>query len=185
MDWSKGYKREHKASWEDIAQAIHDAVTMDEIIKVYAPAYPPRHHRIPCPIHNGKDYNLSFTTLGYRCFVCGAAGDAISFVKDCLGLSSRTDAMRRINQDLGLRLPLDGYVDAGFSAETERRRKEAEQRNRERQAWWDRYHALMDEWVELDKVKRTADPLSNDWCNAVKRLDIVGYLLDSMPAEPR
>ena len=59
MDWSKGYKREQRASVEDIAQAIRDSVTMSEIVKVYAPSTPPRHNRIPCPFHNGKDYNLS------------------------------------------------------------------------------------------------------------------------------
>lgn len=185
MEWSKGYKRERKASWEDIADAIRDTVTMGEIVKVYAPSPPPRHNRIPCPIHHGKDYNLSFTPHGYRCFVCGAAGDAIGFVKDVLGLSTRSDAMRRINQDLGLRLPLDGDVDAGFNAETERRRKEAQERERIRQEWWTQYHAWMDEWIECDKVVRTAEPLSDEWCTAVKRLEYLGYLLDGMPQEPR
>ena len=185
MDWSKGYKRESKASWDNIAEAIHDTVTMGEIVKVYAPSPPPRHNRIPCPFHNGKDYNLSFMPHGYKCFVCGATGDAIAFVKDLLGLSTRADAMRRINQDLGLRLPLDGEVDARFSETAINRRKEAQERERIRQEWWAQYHALMDEWIECDKVKRTAEPMSDEWCNAVKRLEYIGYLLDGLPPEPR
>lgn len=185
MDWSKAYKREQSASVEDIAQAIRDSVTMGEIVKVYAPNPTPRHNRIPCPFHNGKDYNLSFTPHGYKCFVCGASGDAISFVKDIFGLHTRTDAMRRINQDFGLRLPLDGEVDARFSETAVNRRREAQKRERIRQEWWTQYHALMDEWIECDKVKRTAEPMSDEWCNAVKRLEYIGYLLDGLPNEPR
>ena len=185
MDWSKGYKRENKANWEDIAQAIKDSVTMGEIVKVYAPNPPPRHNRIPCPFHSGKDYNLSLMPHGYKCFVCGASGDAISFVKDLLSLSTRGDAMRRINQDFGLHLPLDGEVSQQASEEFDRRRREAQERERIRQEWWTQYHALMDEWIECDKVKRTAEPMSDEWCNAVKRLEYIGYLLDGLPPEPR
>ena len=185
MDWSKGYKREQRASVEDIAQAIRDSVTMGEIVKVYAPSTPPRHNRIPCPFHNGKDYNLSLMPYGYKCFVCGAAGDAIAFVKDLLGLSTRVDAMRRINQDFGLRLPLDGEVDAQFIETAINRRKEAQERERIRQEWWTQYHTLMDEWIECDKVKRTAEPMSDEWCNAMKRLEYIGYRLDVLPDEPR
>ena len=178
MEWRAEYKPERKASWEDIAQAIHDTVTMDEVIKVYAPNPAPRKHRIPCPIHHGQDFNLSFTPRGYRCFVCGAAGDVIAFVKDCLGLSTRADAMRRINQDLMLRLPLDGCVDAGFSEEAQRRRKQAEAEERAKQEWEDIYHRWLDEWIELDKIRRTAEPMSDEWVDAVKRIDYIGYLLD-------
>ena len=185
MDWSKEYKREHKASWEDIAQAIHDTVTMDEIVKTYVPSPPPRHNRIPCPFHNGRDYNLSLMPHGYRCFVCGAAGDAIAFVKDLLGLSTRADAMRRINQDFGLHLPLDGNVDASFSEAALNRRREAQERERIRQVWWDKYDTLMDEWTKYDKIKMSAEPMSNEWCNAVKRLEYIGYVLDGLPNEPR
>ena len=185
MDWSKGYKRESKASWEDIAEAIHDTVTMGEIVKVYAPSPPPRHNRIPCPFHNGKDYNLSLMPHGYKCFVCGAAGDAIAFVKDLLGLSTRADAMRRINSDLRLNLPLDTAVNSTQNAELSRRRAEAEKRRKEVQAWWDRYHELMDAWTECDRVRSTADPNSAEYADAVKRIDYLSYQLDELPPEPR
>lgn len=185
MDWSKGYKRERKADWEDIAQAIHDTVTMGEIVKVYAPSPPPRHNRIPCPFHNGKDYNLSFMPHGYKCFVCGATGDAIAFVKDLLGLSTRADAMRRINQDLGLRLPLDGNVDDGFNETAINRRKEAQERERIRKEWWTQYHALTDEWIECEKTRKSAEIYSANWTKAVKRMEYLSYILDGLPPEPR
>ena len=185
MDWSKEYRTERRASWEDIADEIHDTVTMDEVLDLYVPGVPRRHHRMPCPIHDGKDPNFSYTPHGYKCFVCGASGDVIAFVKDVLGLSTRADAMRRINSDLRLNLPLDTAVNSAQNAELSRRRAEAEKRRKEVQAWWDRYHELMDAWTECDRARRTADPNSAEYADAVKRIDYLSYQLDEMPPEPR
>ena len=185
MDWSKGYKRENRATLDEIADAIRATVPMLHAIEFYYPELNPRHNRIPCPIHNGKDYNFAFGTDWYKCYVCGAAGDVISFVKESQGAPTRLDAIKRINNDFMLHLPLRGEVDAQFSETAINRRKEAQERERIRQEWWTQYHALMDEWIECDKVKRTAEPMSDEWCNAVKRLEYIGYVLDGLPNEPR
>lgn len=42
--------------------------------------------RGPCPFHHGKNDNFSVTSRGYKCFVCGEAGDVFSFVEKHLGL---------------------------------------------------------------------------------------------------
>ena len=43
--------------------------------------------RGPCPFHHGKHDNFSVTPRGgYKCFVCGEAGDAFTFVQKHLGL---------------------------------------------------------------------------------------------------
>ena len=43
--------------------------------------------RGPCPLHHGKNDNFSVTTKGgYKCFVCGEAGDVFTFVRKHLGL---------------------------------------------------------------------------------------------------
>ena len=70
MDWEKAYKPERKANIEDIVAIIHDSVTMEDVLSVYSPSTPRRGHRCPCPIHNGKDFNMSYTDHGYKCFVC-------------------------------------------------------------------------------------------------------------------
>lgn len=184
MDWSKGYKVERQASWDDIAQAIHDSVTMDDVIDAYCPGVQRRNHRMPCPIHDGKGPNFSYTRNGYKCFVCGASGDVVSFVSEVCGLRSRADAMRKINQDLRLGLPIGSAVNDVQSAEIQRRRKEAEQKRKAHDEWWALYHKLMDEWTECDKVKRSAEPFSDEWCAAVKRLEYLNQALDEMPQEP-
>jgi hypothetical protein len=105
VNWTEEYKPERRASWEDIAQAIHDSVTMSDVIGVYCPEARPRHHRMPCPIHNGIGFNFSFTDHGYCCFVCNETGDVIKFVQTVCSLRSRTDAMTQINRDFHLNLP--------------------------------------------------------------------------------
>jgi DNA primase len=42
--------------------------------------------RGPCPFHHGKNDNFSVTARGYKCFVCGEAGDVFTFVEKHLGL---------------------------------------------------------------------------------------------------
>lgn len=178
MDWTQTFKAERKADLADIASTIHDAVTMDDVIHAYSPGLRTRNHRAPCPFHNGKDYNFSFTRNGYKCFVCGVSGDVISFVKDSLGLSTRLDAMKRINADLRLHLPIDGNVSAEMSADLAKRRAEREKQERAEQEWLDKYHELLDEWIRLDQIKRTADPESAEYADAVKRIDRISYQLD-------
>ena len=178
MEWSKAFREERKADWSDIAASIHESVTMDDVIRTYAPNLRVRNHRAPCPLHNGKDYNFSYTRNGYKCFVCGASGDVITFVKELLRLSTRVDAMKRINADLRLNLPIDGNISAELSADLAKRRAERERQEREEQECLDRYHELMDEWIRLDQTKRTADPASKEYADAVKRIDYISYLID-------
>ena len=185
MNWKAGFLPERKADWGDIANSIRDSVTMEDVIHAYAPEVRTKNHRCPCPFHNGKDFNLSYTRSGYKCFVCGASGDVITFVKDIRDMPTRVDAMKRINADLRLNLPVDGSVSEEVGANFARRRAEREARERAHEEWCETYHALLDEWVELDKTKRTADPRSSAYAEAVKRIDYVAYRLDSLPSEPR
>lgn len=186
--WSSIYRPQRKVPLEDIAQGIRETVSMDDAVSLYAPEHPPRGRRIPCPIHHGKDYNLSFTAHGYRCFVCGAAGDVIGFVKDVCELSTRPDAMRRINRDFHLGLPIEGEATFQFSAEAARRRLEAQKRQRAISEWEERYNDLWDEWARLD-AQIQALSISDTWeaaerAKAIERRETVEYLIDGLPEKP-
>ena len=185
MDWKKGFAPERKIDWADIADFIRDAVPMVHAIDYYYPELTPRHGRIPCPLHGGKDYNFSLHGSVYKCFVCGATGDVITFVKETQGCSTRVDAMKRINADFMLHLPIDANVTAEFSKEMARRRAEREKKEKAHEEWEETYRSLWAEWIECDKAKRTADPESEEYANAVKRIDYVAYRLNALPSEPR
>lgn len=185
MDWSKEYKTERRIDWADVAQTIRDTVSMDDVLDVYAPEIPRRNHRCPCPFHNGKDFNMSYMYSGYKCFVCGVGGDVIAFVKDKLGLATRADAMKRINADFHLNIPIDRNITTAENSEIAKRREAAERKRKEITDWNELYDRLMDEWCRCDREKMNSEPMSDEWCNAVKRLEYIGYLLDGLPPEPR
>lgn len=158
---------------------------MEDVLEHYCPSTPRRQHRCPCPIHNGKDFNFSYLDHGYRCFSCGATGDVVKFVQQILELPNRSDAMKRINADFGLGLPIGVALSDSQSANLALKRAEASAKKAAEDAWLDEYHALTDEWIRLDKVRRTADPMSDEYAEAVKSIDRIGYLLDDLPSDEK
>ena len=187
--WSKEYKPQRRAEISDIAQAIRDTIGMDDVVRVYAPSHAPRKQRIPCPIHHGEDYNMSFTNTGFKCFVCGASGDVISFVKAVCGFKTRVEAMRRINADFSLHLPIDGDAAPCFSEEAAVRRKKAEERKRAVEEWRAEYDRLWDEWSRLDILLSSLDPSDPDDAEdisvAIAKKTDIEHRLDTLPPEPR
>ena len=185
VDIWTGFKPERRASAADIAQTIRDSVTMDEVIRFYSPSTPTRNHRCPCPFHNGKDYNLAYNNQRYKCFVCGESGDVISFVKGICECATRLEAMERINIDFRLNLSTNCSLSAIQSANLALRREAAAKKEAEKHNWWEQYHALMDEWVRLDRMRMEAAPMSDDYAEAVRKLTDIEYQLDCLPPEPR
>lgn len=181
------YTPERRADIGDIAQAIHDAVTIEQALEFYFPNTPRRHHRCPCPIHCGNDYNFSYTEHGYRCFVCGASGDVIALVKEACELSTRVDAMKRISTDFNLRLFSDTPLAPEISAKIRKAREDAEKRQAEREAWENAYHAALDEWIRLDCIIIHTPLDSEDnivkVCRAREKRAEVGYRLDTIKAQ--
>ena len=86
-------------------EAIKEQVSMQDAIALYAPGSTARHNRIPCPIHNGANFNLSFTDRLYHCFACGSGGDVISFTQHVFELDFRA-AIDKLNADFNLGIPL-------------------------------------------------------------------------------
>lgn len=186
VDWNKVYRRETRVSWEDLATVIHDTVTMEDVLSTYAPSTPRRGRRCPCPIHNGKDYNFSFTDKGYKCFVCGASGDVVAFVKDVCELSTRADAMKQISQDFCLGFNFGDIISDKRSNKISELKQKARAKEREREEWNARYHALLDEWCALDReVSRSGAHSPAEVAKANQRMAELRYELDNLPPEPR
>ena len=88
----------------DYAGIIKSSVPMPEVVERYTGRRIIR-NRIRCPIHHGSDLNMRIYPKSYYCWVCHAAGDQIQFVQSVLGVSFQ-DAMRRLNEDFRLNLPI-------------------------------------------------------------------------------
>ena len=158
MNWTESYHREERITWDDIANKIRETVTMSDAIEAYTPEYIPRNRRMPCPIHNGKDYNFTFTTTGFKCFVCNESGDVIEYVRLVCNLKERTDAMKKINNDFRLNMPLGETITGADSFEVERRRRAVREREMERKRLETIYDAALDRYTFLDILKREAAP---------------------------
>ena len=88
----------------DYAEIIKSSIPMQEVVERYTGQRIVR-NRIRCPMHNGADRNMRIYPKSYYCWVCHAAGDQIQFVQSVCGLSFQ-DAMRRLNEDFKLGLPV-------------------------------------------------------------------------------
>lgn len=162
----------------DLAEEIKARVGMEEIAEHYCGVKPVM-HRIPCPFHSGKDRNLALYRNGYKCYVCGAAGDQISFVRQLTG-TDFVGAVRDIDRAFGLGLPLDGEgrADPVLLREAARR---AERRRRERLEEQERdelRNLLWDVWALCDRVLRECGPEDPRWAAAARHIDWLAYLID-------
>ena len=108
---------------EDVFQLCRERVSAEEAARFYGYA-PDRRGKILCPFHPDKHPSLSFHRGFFRCWSCGASGSAIDFAARLFGLTP-LEAVRKLNGDLGLDLPLDREPDP---EERERARREAELR---------------------------------------------------------
>ena len=163
----------------DYAGIIKSSVPMPEVAERYTGQRIVR-NRIRCPIHHGSDLNMRIYPKSYYCWVCHAAGDQIQFVQSVLGLSFQ-DAMRRINDDFGLGLPIGAEPsDAERNRLAELNRKIAEHRRLEdaRLSDAEARERMAADWVGLlhqveiicrEKAPKTPwDEWADDWCEAMR-----------------
>ena len=163
----------------DYAEIIKSTVPMPEVAERYTGQRIVR-NRIRCPMHNGTDRNLRIYPKSYYCWVCHAAGDQIQFVQSVLSLSFQ-DAMRRINDDFGLGLPIGTEpsdaerhrLDELNRKIEERRRLEdarlsdAEARERMTAGWVGLLHQV-EIICEQRRPKTPWDEWADDWCEAMR-----------------
>lgn len=89
--------------------------------------HPNRSEFICCPFHREKTPSLKFfTDGGWKCFGCGKGGSSIDFVAALYDLTP-LEAVRRLNDDFRLNLPLDRQQTPAERREAEK----AAQRRRE------------------------------------------------------
>ena len=173
----------------DYAETIKRTVTMQQAIALYAPNHAPRINRIPCPIHNGDNYNLHYSDKLYYCHVCHDGGDVIKFVRHIFQLDFM-GAIRKLNSDFALGLPLDRKLTLREQRETEIRQREilAERAKTEaeRQAYDALYGSLWGEYIRLDKQRMMYKPTSAEdeinplYVEAVSNISNVCYRIDTL-----
>lgn len=143
-----------------------------------------------CPFHSEKtaSFRIYPGDKGWHCFgACGEGGSVIDFVMKFFGLNL-SDAIRRINDDFDLALPLDYEPSEEERKEAARiayeRRQELAERKRLHEAVLDRYYNALTAWIDIDTAIRRNAPksrteaFSDEYASALKRFDCATYQLE-------
>jgi len=164
----------------DYSDLIKQTVPMDSILRRYGLVGQNAKHRIPCPLHGGEKPNFSYRDHRFRCWVCGEHGSTIDFVMKYKNVSF-VDAMRSINDDFGLGLPIGECQPSEAERAARRRAEQIRQKRIERQnrlkqlctaydAAMDRYAAL-DIIVHEDAPSVPYDDVTPQYAYALKHID--------------
>ena len=142
------------------AEEIKSRLTMPQVLEYYG-IERNRSTRIRCVLHNGQDFNCGIKDHYIHCFVCGQSADVIKFVQVYFGLDFQS-AIRKLNDDFCLGLPIGQRIDRRKQLEMERlafqRRQKAKQEEAERKQIDDAYWTAFEEWKRLDYNKRNYAP---------------------------
>ena len=144
----------------DYAILIKQQLTMFDVLHYYGLAEY-EHRRIPCPLHSGCDLNFSFKDDFFHCFVCGESGDLITFVQKYFSLSFM-DAVKKLNDDFNLNLPLNHKISLRQKREIEKNQRERQNKRLQDDLLMKEYHNALDEYIRLDKQFNTYKPKSPD-----------------------
>ena len=169
------------------ADEIKQRVSMIEMLQYYG-IETNRSNFCRCPFHQEKSASFKAYpgTRGFYCYGCNESGSVIDFAMKFFGLSFG-DAIKKINEDFSLGLPIGEKLDRRKQLEInksafERKRKiEAEKKRREQieNACW----AAFDEWKRLDDNRRNyapkspTEPLHPLFVEALKNIDGAEYNL--------
>lgn len=164
------------------ADEISGRLTMTDIILRYTDRQP-RKGRIPCPFHDGKDYNLSFNDQVFQCFVCERKGNIFRFVMDLFNLDF-LQAVQKLQYDFNIGTPpndLRAKRKARAADQDRLRERRRQEREAEEAA---RYHGRLELiWACYDEILRKYAPKSPDeelhphYIEALHNIKYYEYLL--------
>jgi hypothetical protein len=165
---------------------IKTRLKMPEILRFYGFKIK-RGNRIPCPFHSGQDENCGVKNDYIHCFVCGESADQIGFVQKYFNLSF-SDAIRKINDDFCLGLPLGEKIDKRKRIEISKRcfeiKKQKEKELQEKTLIEKEYDEALSDWIRLDMQRRLYAPMYETdelhplFVEAITRIEQAQYRLD-------
>ena len=155
------------------ADQIKHTVTMRQICDMYGVKVN-RNNKALCPCHADTNASMHIYSgsRGWYCFSCGKGGSVIDYVMAAFGCDFQS-AIRKINQDFGLGLDLDGGVREDPEAKRRIEKRKAEQDRKQRRllkAQKD-YDDALTEYVRIEKILRgqkpkSAEDMTPEWMEA-------------------
>lgn len=124
-----------------------------------------------CPFHKEKTASMKIYKDSYYCFGCGTAGDIFSFVQKMDNCSFK-DAFKRLG---GTYKDGDDYQHNLHRYHMQKRRETELMRRQREEA--ERNQIIQE--IPLQKAFKLLSPVfSDDWCDAVNRLEYLFYRLE-------
>ena len=172
----------------DYANEIKSMVSMPELMERYGFSLN-RSGFCKCPFHSEKSASFKAYpgTRGFYCFGCHESGSVIDFVMKFFGLSFG-DAIKKINEDFSLGLPIGGKIDRRKQLEMNRqafiRKREMNAKKAERERLENAYWSAFDEWKRLDDNKQNyapktpEEPLHPLFVEALQKIEYAEYKLE-------
>ncbi len=128
-------------AWPEFARTVKESVTPADVAAAYGLTFD-RSGFACCPFHGEKtpSFHVTRDQTAFHCFGCGVSFDVIDFVSRMEGLDFEA-ALRKLNRDFGVGLPLDGE-ELTYHRRREMQRKQAErmqadQADKAARAEWD------------------------------------------------
>ena len=116
-----------------------------------------------CPLHGDRDASLKVYggERGWTCYGCHKGGDVINMAKELYGVNL-SGAIRRLNDEFSLNLPLDEKVNVKdrflFKAGQIRRESDREREEHRKELLEKEYWDTYDMWMFLDRCVRELEP---------------------------
>lgn len=161
----------------EYVNAIRESLSMEDVAYRYVPHARIRNHRMPCPFHNGEDDNFALYENTYYCYVCHEHGDIFNFTQKILGVNF-PDALKALNQDFGLNLPIEGKLTMKQRIHIDHLTAVREAEREARHALEREYSEIMDKYVYFDRLSIIERPGTEMWALAEKNKTIIGSALD-------
>ena len=142
-----------------------------------------------CPFHHEKSARFKAYpgSRGFYCYGCHESGSVIDFVMKLFGLPFG-DAIKKINDDFSLGLPIGEKLDRRKQIEINRqafmRKRELEAEKTEQERIENAYWTAFREWKRLDDNKRNfapktpSEPLQPLFVEALKNISGAEYRLE-------
>lgn len=180
--WALSYK-----NIMNFADEIKQRVSMIEMLQYYG-IETNRSNFCRCPFHQEKSASFKAYpgTRGFYCYGCHESGSVIDFVIKFFGLHF-CDAIKKINEDFSLGLPIGEKLDRRKQLEMNRqsfiRKREMNAKKAEQERLENAYWESFDEWKMLDDNRRNyapkspTEPLHPLFVEALKNIDGAEYNL--------
>ena len=88
----------------DVFKAVRERMSAQEAARRYGLTFDRKGWAL-CPFHADTTPSMSFKDGRFRCWACNESGDSIDFTARFFGLS-KMDAVKRLNEDFMLGLPI-------------------------------------------------------------------------------